>query len=362
MNIMIKGIIIIKFDLDTPYIMENEQISQPEENIDEPGEEEDLEEEEEDEDDDDEEEEEDEDNDNIIPKLEKWEIYNDYYADKKDKPKTELIEGIMKSFIATATLKDLNFRAFPYKFYIIPLKQPKETIKYCMIYILDINESLEIVKIHPKKIQDSIMDNISNKIALSNRLRNIYIEKKNILEKVGNEDILKNEIGSTANKLIDDGKFEEAQKFIKLAKDIPSKFINAFTKSKKEVKNGHFKSAEKNLRDALNLAKKIKDNNLKDYLELKIETVKKIPAYRKEVNSKYSSIVKRLIKYNKFLSYSSQIPKLHRCMELLDKLEEDEQIDQITDLEQMLVEAQQYVRSLRDVDRKIKQIVRVLKE
>ena len=62
---MIKGIIIIKFDLDTPYIMENEQIVQPEENIDEPGEEGDLEEEE---DDDDEEDYEDEDNENIIPK------------------------------------------------------------------------------------------------------------------------------------------------------------------------------------------------------------------------------------------------------------------------------------------------------
>ena len=56
---MIKGIIIIKFDLDTPYIMENEQIAQPEENIDEPGEEGDLEEEEDlEEEDDDEEEEE----------------------------------------------------------------------------------------------------------------------------------------------------------------------------------------------------------------------------------------------------------------------------------------------------------------
>ena len=51
-------------------------------------------------------------------------------------------------------------------------------------------------------------------------------------------------------------------------------------------------------------------------------------------------------------------------MELLDKLEEDEdkQIDQITELEQLLVEAQQHVRSLRDLDRKIKQIVRDLKD
>jgi len=46
-------------------------------------------------------------------------------------------------------------------------------------------------------------------------------------------------------------------------------------------------------------------------------------------------------------------------MELLDKLEEDEKIDQITELEQLLVEAQQYVRSLRDIDKKIKHIVRV---
>ena len=95
---------------------------------------------------------------------------------------------------------------------------------------------------------------------------------------------------------------------------------------------------------------------------MKIITVRKNPSYQKEVKSKYSSIVKRLTKYNKFLSYSTQIPKLHRCMELLDKLEEDDKIDQITELEQLLVEAQQYVRSLRDIDRKIKQIVRVLKE
>ena len=364
---MIKGIIIIKFDLDTPYIMENEQIVQ-EEKIDETGEEEDLSEEddvdkeEEDDDEEEEEEEEDEENAHIIPKLEKWDIYNEYYSDKKDKPKNEFLESIMKSFIATVTLEDLNFRAFPYKFYIVPLKKQKEPTIYCIIYILDIFESLEIVKIHPKKIQDAILENINNKTALTNRIRNIYLEKNNILEKVEKVDILKNEIGSVANKLIDEGKFEEAQKFIKLAKDIPSKFVSAFTKSKKEVKTGHFKSAEKNLRDALNLAKKINDEGLKDYLLLKIETVKKIPSHQKEVKRKYDSVVKSLIKYNKFLSYSSQIPKLHRCMELLDKLEEDEQIDQITTLEQLLVEAQQYVRSLRDIDRKIKQIVRVLKE
>ncbi|MHA1475963.1 MAG: hypothetical protein ACTSQ5_12345, partial [Promethearchaeota archaeon] len=339
---MIKGIIIIKFDLDTPYIMGNEQIVQPEENIEEPGEEEDLEEE----DDDDEEDYEDEDNENIIPKLEKWEIYNEYYADKKDKPKNDIIESIMKSFIATVTLDDINFRAFPYKFYLVPLKKQKETIKYCVIYILDISESLEIVKIHPKKIQDSLFDNISNKTALTNKIRNIYIQKNNILEKVESEAILKNEIGAIANKLIDDGKFQDAQKFIKLAKNIPSKFVSAFTKSKKEAKSRHFKSAEKNLRDALNLAKKMNDEALKDYLVLKIITVRKNPSYQKEVKSKYSSIVKRLAKYNKFLTYSTQIPKLHRCMELLDKLEEDEKIDQITELEQLLVEAQQYVRSL----------------
>ncbi|QEE16570.1 hypothetical protein DSAG12_02400 [Promethearchaeum syntrophicum] len=359
---MIKGIIIIKFDLDTPYIMENEQIAQPEENIDEPGEDEDLDEELEEDDDDDEEDYEDDESDNIIPKLEKWEIFNEYYADKKDKPKKELLESIMRSFIATVTLDDLNFRAFPYKFYLVPLKKHKETIKYCIIYIMDISESLEIVKIHPKKIQDSLLEIISNKTALTNRLRNIYIQKNNILEKVENEAILKNEIGAIANKFIDEGKYEDAKKIIKLAKDIPSKFVTAFTKSKKEVKSRHFKSAEKNLRDALNLAKKINDEGLKDYLILKIITVRKNPSYQKEVKSKYSSIVKRLAKYNKFLSYSTQIPKLHRCMELLDKLEEDEQIDQIIELEQLLVEAQQYVRSLRETDRKIKQIVRVLKD
>ena len=117
---MIKGIIIIKFDLDTPYVMENEQIAQPEENIDEPGEEEE-EVEEEDDDDDNEEDYEEEDNENIIPKLEKWEIYNEYYADKKDKPKNDILESIMKSFIATVTLDDLNFRAYPYKFYLLHL-------------------------------------------------------------------------------------------------------------------------------------------------------------------------------------------------------------------------------------------------
>jgi len=339
--------------MDTPDVIENEQVVQHEEEIDET-EEVDEEDSEEEDDEDDEVE--------IIPRLAKWDIFNEYYSDKKDKPKRELLEGIMKSFIATATLKDLNFRVYPYKFYMVPLKQQNDTTEYCIIYILDINEPLEIVKIHPKKIQDSLLDNISNKTALSNKMRNIYIEKNNILAKVENEAILKNEIGSIANKLIDDGKFQEAQKFIKLAKDIPYKFVSAYIKSKKESKSRHFRSAEKNLRDALNLAKKIDDQSLKDYLELKIETVKKNPSYQKEVKSKYSSIVKRLVKYNKFLSYSSQIPKLHRCMELLDKLEEDEKIDQITELEQLLVEAQQYVRSLRDIDRKIKQIVRVLKD
>lgn len=298
----------------------------------------------------------------IIPELSKWEIITEYYSDKTDKPKHELLDGLIRSFVAPVKLHDLNIRHFPYKFYIVPLIIPGEEIKYCIVYVLEISEALEIVKIQPKKIQNVILENIQNKSNLTKKIEDILKQKNKILQKIESVEILQNEIGTIANKLIDEGKFEEAQKIIKLAKNIPSKLVSAYKKSKIEVKAHHFRVAEKELKDSLNYAKKIDDKNLQAYLELKVDTVRKIPSYQKEVKSKYSSVAKVLSKYSKFLSYSTQIPKLHKCMELLDKLEEDQQIEEIIELERYLVDAQQLVRNLRDLDRQIKRIIRNLKE
>ena len=59
--------------------------------------------------------------------------------------------------------------------------------------------------------------------------------ENNYLQKMSKTfDVFTKELSGKANLFLDDGKFEEAQSFIKLAKEIPTKFVSAFKKGKSE--------------------------------------------------------------------------------------------------------------------------------
>ncbi len=286
-----------------------------------------------------------------------WKIIAKSIPEPENQPEKSIIDQIIKRLGMYEFGVEINVRHFPLKYNASTLGSNEEGDTFHLISILDISESLEIVKTISSEIKRNLLENIHDKSYLTTKLRTIFEAKVNILEKVTNSEILTKNLSGKANKLIDDGNFEQAQDLIKLAKEIPAKFTEHYEKSKRDTKTGNFRGAEKSLLHCYDLAGKMNDLPLQHYIKLKIEAVKQIPSAQKELKSQMNRISKDLGKYINYLPYKAQIKKLNRCDELADILEDDEQLDQLAELEEKIIIANSLVEKLTVVERNIKIII-----
>ena len=290
----------------------------------------------------------------------KWQQIAAYVPIKEEKPTEEILEAIIGRLLSNPDAEFLNYRHFPYKYYAKAITAEEEAPNYYCVYVLESAESLEIVRISEKGVLDSIEELLKKPKPLTALLEKIFSGKNNLLDKLSQSDILQAEIGGRANKLIDDGQFEKAQDIIKLAKEIPPKIIENYKKYSSNIKMKEFRKAESGLDKCLDLAEKIDDRELQLYLRLKIKNTKQIPAFTKELSKIFTGIVKSFSKSPTYLPYSGQGSKLRRAINLLEKLEQDTQIERTVELEGLIVKAAKELQILKDFDTRIKRIVKEL--
>ena len=286
-----------------------------------------------------------------------WKIIAKYIPDPDDLPEKSIIDSIIERLNINENGTGVNVRQFPLKYNATTLGIDEEGNSFHLISLLEISESLEIVKTISSEIKRNLLENCKDGTYLKNKLKNIYEAKVSILETVLNSEILTKNLSSKANKLIDEGNFEQAQELIKMAKDLPSKFVEMYEKGKRDTKTGNFRGAEKSFLQCYDLAGKIKDLPLQYYIKLKIEGIKQIPSANKELKTQMISISKDLGKFINYLPYKTQIKRLNRCVELADVLEDDTQLEELADLEKKIIQANSLVEKLTSVERSIKAIV-----
>ncbi|UYP48522.1 hypothetical protein NEF87_004807 [Candidatus Lokiarchaeum ossiferum] len=286
-----------------------------------------------------------------------WKIIAKYVPDPSDVPEKTIIDSIIERLNMNENGTEVNVRQFPLKFHASTLGSDEEGHSFHLISLLEISESLEIVKTISSEIKRNLFDNYKDQAYLKTKLHNIYDAKVNILEKVLNSEILTKNLSAKANKLIDEGDFEQAQELIKMAKDLPAKFVEFYEKGRRDAKTGNYRGAEKNFLQCYDLAGKISDLPLQYYIKLKIEDIKQIPSANKELRSQMMSISKDLGKFVNYLPYKAQIKKLNRCVELADVLEDDAQLEELAELEKKIIQANSLVEKLTSVERSIKNII-----
>jgi hypothetical protein len=291
-----------------------------------------------------------------------WDIVAHNVPIIEEMPQDEILEEISLRFQASPETANLNYRHFPYKYYVVPLTPSDQDPRYFCLYILDSTESLDIVLVGDKDTRQKLSDALGAPKNLPTILSEIFSSKNQILDKLDKQDVLQAEIGASANKLIDEGKFEAAQERIKLAKEIPPKLVGAFKRALNMIREKDFRRAERDLQDCLEFSQKIGDGVLYHYLSLKIQNTQQIPAFQKEVKSIYSSFTRDLTKSLSIVPYSEQIGRLNRAVELLDKLELDSQIERISELQTLIEKANRVSAQLYDLDKQIKNIANEFKE
>lgn len=286
-----------------------------------------------------------------------WKLYAEYIPLAEERPTPENLTTISEAFIASPTLTSFNVRFFPYKYYTIALSSAEESPKYFMTYILEATETLELVKFFPNELKKGIMDLIGNVAGLKEQMHKITEDRNLLLDKLEKPKLLQDQIGARANKLIDAGQFKEAQETIKMAKDVPGELVSAYKAGMKEFKSNNFKQAEKRWMEAFQLTEKSGDKELLEYIALKIETARQIPSYQKELKSLLNNMVKTLSKSVNYLPYEEQLNGARRIYELFDTLENDDKMNQISELQTVLQESAQLTRQMQSLDSRIKSLI-----
>ena len=230
---------------------------------------------------------------------------------------------------------------------------------FYLLFILDIGEGLEIVETPFRELSLELGEKLGKRAPsgeIKGLLQTIVEEKNILLEKLVSEELLKKQVGTYANQLIDANDYKEAQELMKIANVVPEKLVRTYKLSLEDLKAREYKQCERSLGACYDLAGKIEDSKLQAYLTLKIKKVRQIPAHQREFRSLFKLIRSGLKKEPTFLDYQVHLKRLHRIETLLDKLEIDD-LDEINELESLLLQAYEMVRKLASMDFQIKQIL-----
>ena len=293
----------------------------------------------------------------------KWDKVTHFVPNSDDILTSSDIDGFMEKLYLARYPAILNIRHPPNKYYFQILPKKAENEMFFLLFILDIGEGLEIVQTPFRALPLELGEKLGKRAPsgeIKGLLQTIVEEKNALLDKLVSEELLKKQIGTYANQLIDANNYKEAQDLMKIANAIPEKLVATYKQSLEELKTKNYKFAEKSLNTCHDLAGKIEDNKLQAYLTLKMKQVHQIPTHQKEFHSLFKMIRSGLKKEPTFLDYQVHLKRLHRIVMLLDKLEIDD-LDEIIELEDHLTQAYEMVRKLARMDFQIKQILRKIK-
>ena len=293
----------------------------------------------------------------------KWDKVTQYIPNSDDVLTSSDIDELMEKLYFARYPAVLNIRRPPSKYFfqMLPKKAPREM--FFLLFILDIGEGLEIVQTPFRALSLELGEKLGKRAPsgeIRGLLQTIIEEKSVLLEKLVSEELLKKQVGTYANQLIDTNDYKEAQELMKIANVVPEKLVSTYKQSLEELKTGDYKQCERSLGVCHDLAGKIEDTGLQAYFTLKIKTVSQIPTHQKEFRSLFKLIRSGMKKEPTFLDYQVHLKRLHRIENLLDRLEMDN-VENINELADLLIQAHELVRNLARIDFQIKRILGKIK-
>ena len=231
-------------------------------------------------------------------------------------------------------------------------------------FILDLAESVEPFSIMIQDMKNTIFSHLEEgSSALDEILKSILDNRNQLVDDVQDPQRITERLVTKANKLLDDGEFEKAQKLIKRAKEIPPKIASLVKRGNEAFDAKDLKSAQKSYNDAAGLAQKINQNAMYQLLVKKANRAREIPKFNKNWIQLYDQLSKLLKKMDKRESafYLEPINRVNKAIEISDMLEDDETISDLQILEDLLQKGDEMSKELDGVDSDIKLLLKKLK-
>jgi len=189
-------------------------------------------------------------------------------------------------------------------------------------------------------------------------LKEILSSILTLMDKLKEPKLIIETINEKTKKMLDEGKLQEARELIDLGEEIPEKLSTEVKEAEAFYHQGAYKKARKSYLNAAKLAGSIQENEIVFFLENKAERVGNIPNLLK----KRESLIKEM---NKIIDdidikplelYESLTPTIDTIIQIANALENNEQVEILTEMKRNLERISKHVKELINLDSKLKEI------
>lgn len=299
-------------------------------------------------------------------------VLSKYFIDGENKEiadNLDLLKYIAKKHGMLSGETDLksvhSHRTDGLKLFSIYISEPNSDKKGFIVFVLDKSEQNEPYSVMIAQLKDIIsIAKTKGKSLLDSTLKQVLENRIELSALPYQKEQIQKKLSNVANKLLDEGNFEKAQEYIKLAQEVPTKLTDLVIKGDNLLKNKNYRGAAKAYSDASSLANKINQSGLAELMRKKAAKASEIPKYNKSKLLYLNQIEKGLSRLNKRISsnvYRDPINSIDGLLNIADVLENDEEIAVLQELIDILEDSDLKYQEILDGDKKIKELFSKLK-
>ncbi len=273
----------------------------------------------------------------------------------KEKITKEILKKLEEKHVKK-DYSDATTRKDNLKFYSSKIKA--ETIKKDLYlgFILKPDEDIISLKSVFEDSEKKIIAEFSeDKSKMQRILKDIMNSILTLMEKLKEPKMIVETINEKTKKMLDEGKLQEARELIDLGEKIPLKLAEEVKIAEKLLKDGFFKKAKKSFLKASELAGQIRELEIMSFLENKAEQVGSFPDLIKERENILKDVYKiqEDMNANILTVYQDLIEKISQIVSIAYTFEEDELLDDLTDLMNQLYNANNLAKKIYQINKKV---------
>ncbi|TFF98811.1 MAG: hypothetical protein EU541_06435 [Promethearchaeota archaeon] len=253
----------------------------------------------------------------------KPEIVVDYYSTDKRVSLSILEELIGKH--KKKGLIDALVKKGKYNFYSSEISEKNNLY---LGFILEQDEDLKSQKEIFEEIEDKIIDNYKSigKKEMENFLEETLHSIMDLIEKLKNPELIRDEINKRTKQLLDENKIDEAKKLIDLGETVPGELSELIKDAEDYLKDEKYKKAKKSYLKAAERAKLIQEDRIASFLESRGEKVGTFPDLKDQREDLMDDIMDALDNFEReqLHIYKSLIQKVNVLMKIAEVFNQEE--------------------------------------
>lgn len=221
----------------------------------------------------------------------KPQIVVDYYSTDK-RVSSSVLEELIKKHKKKGLI-DALVQKEGYNFYSSEIGE-KENLY--LGFILEESENLKSQKEIFEEIESRIIDNYETigKQEMEDFLEETLNSMMDIVEKLKNPELIRDEINKRTKRLLDENKIDEAKKLIDLGETVPTELSELIKDAEDNLENEKYKKAKKSYLKAAEQAKLIQEDRIASFLESRGEKVGTFPDLKDQWKDLMDDIIDEL--------------------------------------------------------------------